>query len=92
MDATLMFKYDCQGDILHIDKCQPYAEQESQELGDDVVARLNPPTFEIESLEVMSLSTRRARRGRRRRGVVRWFLGCLKRGQPCTLDCIESTC
>ena len=58
MDARLSFEYDREGDILHIDKCPPYAEQESQELGDDVVARLNPSTGEIESLEVMFFSTR----------------------------------
>jgi uncharacterized protein YuzE len=58
MDARLTFKYDREGDILHIDKCAPYAEQESQELGDDVVARLNPSTGEIENLEVMFFSTR----------------------------------
>ena len=58
MAAKLTFKYDREGDILHIDKCPPYAEQESQELGDDVVARLNPSTGEIENLEVMFFSTR----------------------------------
>jgi hypothetical protein len=58
MDARLTFKYDREGDILHIDKCPPYAEQQSQELGDDVVARLNPSTGEIENLEVMFFSTR----------------------------------
>jgi uncharacterized protein YuzE len=58
MAAKLTFKYDRQGDILHIDKCPPYAEQESEELGDDVVARLNPATGEIENLEVMFFSTR----------------------------------
>jgi uncharacterized protein YuzE len=47
----LTFKYDREGDIFHIDKCPPYAEQESQELGDDVVARLNPSTGEIENLK-----------------------------------------
>ena len=58
MAAKLTFKYDRKGDILHIDKCPPYTEQESQELGDDVVARLNPSTGEIENLEVMFFSTR----------------------------------
>ena len=58
MDAKLTFKYDREGDILHIDKCPPYAAQESEELGDDVVARLNPTTREVENLEVMFFSTR----------------------------------
>ncbi len=45
-------------DILHIDKCPPYAEQESEELGDEVIARLNPETGEIDNLEVLFFSTR----------------------------------
>ena len=58
METKLTFKYDREADILHIGKCAPYAEQESEELGDDVVARLNPSTGEIENLEVMFFSTR----------------------------------
>src|SRR5712692_8113416 len=58
MAAKLSFKYDRQADILHIDKCPPYAEQESDELGDDVLARLNPETGQIENLEVLFFSTR----------------------------------
>jgi len=58
MEAKLTFKFDREADILHIDKCPPYAEQESEELGDDVVARLNPVTREIENLEVMFFSSR----------------------------------
>ena len=58
MEAKLTFKYDREGDILHIDKCPPYPEQESEELGDDVVARLNPSTGEVENLEVLFFSTR----------------------------------
>ena len=57
-DTTLAFKYDREADILHIDKCPPYPAQESEELGDDVVARLNPTTHEVENLEVMFFSTR----------------------------------
>ena len=40
MAAKLTFKYDREADILRIDKCAPYAEQESEELGDEVIARL----------------------------------------------------
>ena len=50
MAAKLSFKYDREADILYIDTRPPYAEQESEELGDDVVARLNPTTGEIENL------------------------------------------
>jgi hypothetical protein len=31
----------------------PYAEQESEELGDEVIARLNPQTGDIENIEVL---------------------------------------
>jgi uncharacterized protein YuzE len=58
MGAKLSFKYDRAADILHIDKCKPYPEQESEELGDEVIARLNPETGEIENMEVLFFSTR----------------------------------
>jgi uncharacterized protein YuzE len=58
MAAKLRFKYDREADILHIDKCAPYPEQESEELGDEIVARLNPETGEVENLEVLFFSTR----------------------------------
>lgn len=58
MEAKLTFKYDREADILHIDKGPPYAEQESEELPDEIVARLNPDTGEVENLEVLFFSTR----------------------------------
>jgi uncharacterized protein YuzE len=58
MEKRLTFKYDRAADILYIDKTSPYPEQETEELGDDVVARLNPSTGEIENLEVLFFSTR----------------------------------
>jgi hypothetical protein len=58
MATKLTFKYDREADILHIDKCAPYAEQESEELGDEVIARLNPTTGEVENVEVLFFSTR----------------------------------
>jgi len=58
MGAKLSFKYDREADILHIDKCPPYPEQESEELGEEVIARLNPETGEIENMEVLFFSTR----------------------------------
>lgn len=58
MEAKLTFKYDREGDILYINKRPPYPEQESEELGDEVIARLNPSTGEIENLEVLFFSTR----------------------------------
>jgi len=39
-------------------KRPPYPEQNSEELGDELIARLNPKTGEIEILEVLFFSTR----------------------------------
>jgi uncharacterized protein YuzE len=58
MEARLRFTYDREADILHIDKCPPYSEQESEELEDEVIVRLNPDTGEVENLEVLFFSTR----------------------------------
>ena len=58
MATKLTFKYDRAADILYIDQIPPYADQETEELGDDVIARLNPTTGEIENLEVLFFSTR----------------------------------
>lgn len=62
MDARLSFKYDREADILYIDTIKPYPLQETEELGDEVIARLNPETGEIENLEVLFFSTRLMRR------------------------------
>jgi uncharacterized protein YuzE len=58
MAEKLIFKYDCKTDILYIDKCPPYDRQESENIGDDIMARLNPQTNEIENLEVLFFSAR----------------------------------
>ena len=58
MEEKLNFSYDRQADILYINKVSAYPEQETEELGDDVIARLNPRTEEIESLEILFFSTR----------------------------------
>jgi uncharacterized protein YuzE len=58
MDKKLSFEYDKEGDILYINKCSPYPEQESEEIDYGVIARLNPNTEEVENLEVMFFSKR----------------------------------
>ena len=58
METKLTFKYNREADILHIDKCPPYEEQESEELPDEIVARLNPKTGEVENVEVLFFSMR----------------------------------
>ena len=63
MGEKLTLEYDRAGDILWVRVCEPYPEQDSEELGDDVVARLNPETCDVESLEILSFSTRLLRSG-----------------------------
>jgi len=58
MGEKLSFNYDREADILYISKTKPYPEQESEELGDEVIARLNPKTGEVENLEILFFSTR----------------------------------
>ncbi len=58
MGAKLAFQYDREADILYISKRPPYPEQASEEIGDDVVARINPDTGEVENLEILFFSTR----------------------------------
>ena len=53
MDTPLTFEYDGVGDILYINKAPPYPEQESEQLAYNVVARRNPRTGSVESLEVL---------------------------------------
>ena len=57
-DRRLVFRYDQEGDILYIDQCPPYAEQESEEIGDEIVARLNPDSGAVENLEILFFSKR----------------------------------
>jgi len=62
MDQRLTFQYDREADILYINTVAPYAEQESEELGDEIVARLNPHTGKVENLEVLFFTSRLLRR------------------------------
>ena len=58
MESKLSLRYDREADILYIDSCPPYPGQESEELNDEVIARLNPDTGDVENLEVLFFSTR----------------------------------
>ena len=60
---TLRLSYDAEGDILYVESVQPYAEQRSTEIGDGVVARLNPGDRAIEGLEILGFSRRFATLG-----------------------------
>ena len=58
MEKKLILKYDREADILYINKTLPYPEQESEELGDDVIVRLNPKSGGVENIEILFFSTR----------------------------------
>lgn len=61
MAKSLTFEYDKVGDILivAIDGARPYAEQDSDYLGDDdVVVSFNPETGEVERLEILFFNAR----------------------------------
>lgn len=55
---NLTIRYDKIGDILYIDRCPPYADQESEEISEEVVARLNSTTGTIENLAIFFFSKR----------------------------------
>ena len=53
MGMKLTFEYDKIGDILYLYSVRPYAEQESTEIGNNVVARYHPDSGELECLEIL---------------------------------------
>jgi uncharacterized protein YuzE len=62
MAEKLTFQYDRGADILHINTVAPYTAQESEELGDEIIARLNPKTHKIENLEILFFTSRLLRK------------------------------
>ena len=58
MESPLTFSYDVEGDILYVHSVVPYAEQNSDDLGDGVIARMNPITGAVENLEILLFSSR----------------------------------
>lgn len=70
MQNKLTFRYDKVGDILYGDTCPPYAEQESEEVGDEIIARLNPTSGEVENLEILFFSKRMTENSRFKLPIV----------------------
>lgn len=58
MEKNLSFFYDREADVLYLSKGTSYPEQESQEIGDDMIVRLNPKTREVEGITILSFSRR----------------------------------
>lgn len=62
MEQKLTFQYDREADVLYINTVAPYAAQESEDLGDEIIARLNPQTGKIENLEILFFTSRLLRK------------------------------
>ena len=58
MAESLVFEYDRIGDILHVTKVAPYRDQGTVEIEEDVLARINPDTGDVEGLEILFWSKR----------------------------------
>jgi hypothetical protein len=58
MKKQLTILYDKTGDILYVNTCKPYPEQESEELRDEIIARLNPTSGTVENLEILFFAHR----------------------------------
>ena len=58
MEKQLTIHYGKIGDILYVNTCQPYPEQESEELSDEITARLNPISGTVENLEILFFTQR----------------------------------
>jgi hypothetical protein len=59
----LSFRHGREANNLPPRQAGPYPEQESEELGDEVIARLSPRTCEVENAEVLCFSARLLRSG-----------------------------
>jgi uncharacterized protein YuzE len=62
VEQKLTFQYDREADILYINTVTPYAEQDSEDMGNEVVARLNPQTGNVENLEILFFASRLLRK------------------------------
>ena len=58
MQDQIQLRYDRIGDILYIETCTPHVDQKSEEIGDEVIARTNPESGAVESLEILFFSKR----------------------------------
>ena len=64
MGTELTFKYSHEADVLCVLKCPTYEGQETEEIDDLVIARMNSQTREIEYLEILLLLRRINRHGK----------------------------
>jgi thiaminase len=55
---NIKLSYDKDSDTLYIDWCETYPEQDSKTIAQGVLARVNPTTNAVESLEVLDFESR----------------------------------
>jgi hypothetical protein len=58
MGTKLNIEYDEPSDTLHIEKCPPYPEQDSDDIGEDILGRFNPSTGDLEAIQVLCFRSR----------------------------------
>jgi hypothetical protein len=60
MAENLTLRYDSVGDILYIGTRAAHEGQRSEDIGDEIIARMNPDTGDIENIEILFFSRRLA--------------------------------
>lgn len=58
MKKGMLYFYDTEADVLYFSKGEPRPDAESEEIGDDVVARLDPKTKEVVGFTILNFSKR----------------------------------
>lgn len=58
MVEKLTFKYYCEVDILYVNNVPLCAEQESEELEDEIIVRMDPKTGKVKNFEVLFFTSR----------------------------------
>jgi len=53
LEQKLTLRYDVIGDILYVETCPPYLEQESDELEDEMIGLYNPDSEELEGVGIL---------------------------------------
>lgn len=58
MEKGIRFFFDEEADVLYFSKGEPSTQAESQEIGEDMVARLDPQTKEVVGLTIFNFVRR----------------------------------
>ena len=59
MKSNMAIPYDQMDNILYIDQCLSYPEQESAEMGNEIIGRLNPDNDNIENIKILFFSIKK---------------------------------